>query len=137
MPIDTPTDIGAPLLTVLDGPHRGQSVLLSTGKTIVGREQDCRIQLHDLQVSRHHCVFLRDDYAVRLRDLGSRNGTFINGLRSRGEQIVRPGDVITLGQIRLQFTTASPGTAEDTMAISDQTIFGVQSAAGRKSRILM
>ncbi len=51
---------------------------------VVGRGDDCDIQLpkdqvHSL-VSRHHCAFQIDPPAIRVRDLGSRNGTYLNGV---------------------------------------------------------
>jgi serine/threonine protein kinase len=56
---------------------RGPAALL------VGRAEDCdlRVPADDRRVSRHHCAFDIDPPAVRVRDLGSRNGTFVNGVR--------------------------------------------------------
>ena len=62
-------------LKILGGKHQGKAIPLSTKKFLVGREQDCQLRPNSDLVSRHHCVFSIDDYAVRLRDLGSTNGT--------------------------------------------------------------
>jgi hypothetical protein len=53
-------------------------------------------------VSRHHCVFSIDDYAVRLRDLGSTNGTRVNGAVLRGEVMLKSGDQIGIGKMELE-----------------------------------
>jgi pSer/pThr/pTyr-binding forkhead associated (FHA) protein len=51
-------------------------------------------------VSRHHCALLLDDYTVRIRDLGSKNGTFVNGRRlAAGETILLQDDVVAIGVI--------------------------------------
>jgi predicted component of type VI protein secretion system len=50
-------------------------------------------------VSRHHCVFSIDDFSVRLRDLGSTNGTLVNGERIRKETVLSSGDRIIIGNL--------------------------------------
>ncbi len=50
-------------------------------------------------VSRHHCVFSVDDFSVRLRDLGSTNGTLVNGERIRKETVLTDGDRILIGNL--------------------------------------
>jgi pSer/pThr/pTyr-binding forkhead associated (FHA) protein len=54
--------------TVLSGPFRGQTFPIPRGKFILGREHDCHLVLDTNSVSRHHCVLLMDDYALRIRD---------------------------------------------------------------------
>ena len=50
-------------------------------------------------VSRHHCVFTLDDYTLRLRDLGSTNGTLLNEERLRGEAALKEGDRVQIGPL--------------------------------------
>jgi pSer/pThr/pTyr-binding forkhead associated (FHA) protein len=77
-------------LTIRDGKLAGKRYTL-TGrrKVMIGRGYDCDLQLADdpqlLCVSRHHCLITVGPAGVRVRDLGSRNGTSINGM-----QIGRP-----------------------------------------------
>src|SRR4051812_5211229 len=89
-------------LKILGGKHQGKLIPLSTKKFLVGREQDCHLRPNSELVSRHHCVFSVDDYVVRLRDLGSVNGTSVNGTQLRGEVILKPGDKITIGKLELE-----------------------------------
>lgn len=89
-------------LKILGGKHRNKAVLISSKKFIIGREQDCHLRPSSDAISRHHCVFSVDDFAVRLRDLGSTNGTRVNGETLRGEVILKSGDVIGVGTMEFE-----------------------------------
>jgi pSer/pThr/pTyr-binding forkhead associated (FHA) protein len=71
-------------LTIVHGPGEGTEFVLDRpGRQTIGRANDCTIQLPTnflfAQVSRHHCELDIDPPAVHVRDLGSLNGTFVNG----------------------------------------------------------
>ncbi len=68
---------------------------------IVGRGDTCDLILADTQISKRHCELRIDDDEVVLRDLGSTNGTFVNGNRVHHCSL-RAGDVVTLGECRLE-----------------------------------
>jgi hypothetical protein len=68
----------------------------------VGRSPDCDCLLGDPSVSRRHAELARDGDLWVLRDLGSRNGTWLNGVRVTGAAEVRPGDTVTLGGVRFR-----------------------------------
>lgn len=87
---------------VLGGKHQGRSIPINTKKFLVGREQDCHLRPNNDLVSRHHCVFIVDDFTVRLRDLGSTNGTRVNGELVRNERVLTDGDRITIGKLELE-----------------------------------
>ena len=89
-------------LKILGGKHQGKAIPLTTKKFLVGREQDCHLRPNSDLVSRHHCVFSIDDYAVRLRDLGSTNGTRVNGKPLHGEVTLKAGDQIGIGKLELE-----------------------------------
>ena len=87
-------------LTVLSGPLAGQTIAIPHGKLLVGREVDCHVRPDSALISRHHCVLLLDDYTLRIRDLGSRNGTYVNNHRiPSGETILINGDTVTVGEM--------------------------------------
>jgi adenylate cyclase len=69
----------------------------------LGRHPNNSIQLLDKIVSKEHCILEQRDGQVILRDLGSLNGTYINGERVRGEQVLRHGDEIALGSTRARY----------------------------------
>ncbi|KTR87077.1 DUF3662 and FHA domain-containing protein [Leucobacter chromiiresistens] len=75
---------------------------LGRGTTTVGRGSDCGIRISDNAASRKHLELIWDGAAGIARDLGSTNGSKINGQRFR-EAALSPGTVITIGQTSLQF----------------------------------
>jgi len=99
-------------LKILGGKHQGKGIPLSTKKFLVGREQDCQLRPNSDLVSRHHCVFTIDDYAVRLRDLGSTNGTRVNGKPLHGEVTLNSGDQIGIGKLELELVIRQRATAD-------------------------
>ncbi len=69
----------------------------------VGRGQDTVLRLDDAEVSRLHAVIEKVSSGWSVRDLGSRNGTHLNGERIIGERVLRPDDEIQVGGVRLFF----------------------------------
>lgn len=80
----------------------GTRHVLKRGTTTVGRGSDCGIRITDNAASRKHLELIWDGAAGIARDLGSTNGSKINGERFR-EAALSPGIVITIGQTALQF----------------------------------
>ena len=75
---------------------------LRVGTTVVGRGSDCDIRISDTAASRQHLQVIWDGRAGIVRDLGSTNGSKINGQRFR-EAALSPDTVITIGQTTLRF----------------------------------
>jgi adenylate cyclase len=73
----------------------------------LGRHPNNTIQLLDKIVSKEHCILEQRDGQFILRDLGSLNGTYVNGERVRGEQPLRHGDEIALGSTRARYDDGS------------------------------
>lgn len=94
------------VLKVVGGKQDGKLIPLGTKKFLIGREHDCHLRPNSESVSRHHCVITIDDFAVRVRDLGSSNGTYLNGTRIIGAQPANSGDRLTVGglEFELQYT---------------------------------
>ncbi len=86
-------------LRIAAGNKQGNSISLPQGKFLVGREEDCHLRPNSDLVSRHHCVFTVDDFSLRLRDLGSTNGTFVNGQRLVGAVNLKQGDRVLIGKL--------------------------------------
>lgn len=77
--------------------HRGTEFPLDDGSHLIGRGRDVAIVLHGAAISRHHARISVQGKTILLQDLGSRNGTFVNGIRVTGPQALRPGDRIEIG----------------------------------------
>jgi pSer/pThr/pTyr-binding forkhead associated (FHA) protein len=67
--------------------------------TVVGRRRDCDLRILSAEVSRRHCVLSIDDGSVNVEDLDSINGTFVNGSRVVGKQVLHPGDHLEIGPL--------------------------------------
>lgn len=87
---------------ILSTPEGTQSVELRQRNSL-GRHPNNSIQLLDKIVSKEHCIVEQRETGFVLRDLGSLNGTYVNGARVRGEAPLRHGDEITLGQTHARF----------------------------------
>lgn len=84
----------------------------------LGRHPNNSIQLLDKIVSKEHCIIeLRDGHWI-LRDLGSLNGTYINGERMQGERQLRHGDEIALGATRARFDDGTTQLPSRPMPVS-------------------
>jgi hypothetical protein len=87
-----------------NGPYAGKALQLPTGKTVtVGRNRDLELPLPDLRLSRRHCQL---DYGLDgfvVRDLGSTNGTFVNGERLQGEKVLHHLDLVVIGDTEMEF----------------------------------
>lgn len=89
-------------LKVVGGKQNNQVVPLPQGKFLIGREQDCQLRPNSELVSRHHCVFSTDEFGLRVRDLGSTNGTFVNGQRIEKQVELKAGDRVAIGTLNFE-----------------------------------
>jgi hypothetical protein len=85
-------------LVVRQGARAGTVFPLSTDSVVLGREEGVDISLRDPEVSRQHARVSWQAGTYVLEDLGSTNGTFLNGMQITGQRPLRPGDSIGLGQ---------------------------------------
>ena len=94
---------------VLQGPDKGRRFELPDTPTLVGRDSR-QLPLSDNTVSRRHAELVPGDEAWTLRDLGSSNGTYINGLRVTNRYQLKLGDQIRVGRTLMVFG-AQPGVS--------------------------
>jgi hypothetical protein len=80
----------------------GRRVSMGAEPLVIGRLPECDVVLADSNVSRRHAELRRKDDGVFVIDLGSTNGTRVNGTRVR-EQLLHNGDEVTVGSTRLTF----------------------------------
>jgi DNA-binding NtrC family response regulator len=86
-----------PALLLLTGPSAGLRFEVLSEATL-GRSPSCDISLQDGRVSRRHARVWREGAHAKLADLGSRNGTLVNGERIEGETVLRQGDRVQVGE---------------------------------------
>jgi hypothetical protein len=87
-------------VVIESGPQTGLTYVLGDGETAAGRAAESDIYLEDVTVSRHHAVFKVDGEGLTVTDLGSTNGTYVNGRRHEIAALA-PGDEIMLGKFHL------------------------------------
>src|SRR5262249_46070495 len=69
--------------------------------TLIGRDEDCDVRLEHKSVSKLHCVVVKTDGLLLLRDLGSTNGTRVNGQRVRRAALL-PNDTVSIANLKYQ-----------------------------------
>jgi pSer/pThr/pTyr-binding forkhead associated (FHA) protein len=113
-----------PKLIVINQRGITKLVPLPKGQTTVGRGSLNSVVIDAESVSRHHAVLMREGDTVRLHDLGSRNGTYVNEVRVQARRL-RHGDTISMGDCTLRFLADTPMHAEvsgrpDLMSLSSE-----------------
>jgi serine phosphatase RsbU (regulator of sigma subunit)/pSer/pThr/pTyr-binding forkhead associated (FHA) protein len=96
-------------LVLFEGPER-RAVVVGASPFVIGRSSESHLQLSDVQVSRRHAELRQDPSGWRIRDCGSRFGTFVNDVKTE-EGPLSPGDRIRLGQTELRVEPGDPGTS--------------------------
>src|SRR5512139_1725179 len=94
-----------PVLVGQTGPLNGQRWMLRKNIT-VGRDVTCEIMIPNRQVSRRHATFILSPEGVILEDLGSKNGTHLNGQILEASVLLKDGDIVQIA-LAQQFTFLS------------------------------
>jgi predicted component of type VI protein secretion system len=82
--------------------HKGTFFPVNQGDSLLGRSPECLIVLASERVSREHAVVRRIHCGLEIEDLGSRNGTWVNGTRIRRATVLQQGDEVQLGEDLLE-----------------------------------
>lgn len=96
--------------------NRAQVRRSLTGEVVLGRDPSCTVPLDDGYLSRRHCAVVRRGDKVWVRDLGSYNGTYVNGVRIHEECELLAGDVLKVGRTRL-FVDWGQGGVDDSVKV--------------------
>jgi hypothetical protein len=92
-----------PTLVVIEGSRAGQRVPVPNGQATVGRDPGCGIVFEDAGVSRRHAALATSQGVTTILDLGSTNGTWVNGARIAAPRALEPGDRVRLGSVSVMF----------------------------------
>lgn len=91
-----------PTLTILKGPQTGQTFVLDTPEVTIGRDPHSGVFLNDMTVSRHHAVLRLQNRTATVEDLGSLNGTWVDGAIVNNATL-QDGSTIQIGTFRMVF----------------------------------
>ena len=104
-------------LVVVYGKPRNTIKSLPPGDCLIGRGDECQVRTNSPLVSRQHCLVHVSSESAVVRDLGSTNGTLVNGKRIIHEHELAPGDLVQIGPVVFEFRDVSKETAEPAPAI--------------------
>jgi pSer/pThr/pTyr-binding forkhead associated (FHA) protein len=103
-------------LIVLAGAKEGLEIPLKKDKFLIGRAKECALRAGSEAISRRHCAIIRRESGYTVRDLGSRNGTLVNGEKISSEVPLKDGDELRVGPLTFRVAAAEskPATAGTT-----------------------
>lgn len=114
-------------LVLLARSGKQKSIPLPSRVTVIGRRHNCDLRIPLESVSRRHCQLAEEDNHFRLRDLGSKNGTLLNGQKVEEEKKVEAGDFIQIGaalfalQVEGKPEKITPPPSEKAKSMPDDT----------------
>jgi len=108
-------------LVILSEGFTGKAYDLTVVKTTIGRVDDNSFPIPEGSVSGHHCEVLLRGSEIVVHDLNSTNGTFINGHQVTGEAVLKPGQILRLGQVEIRLEDSSAQKAQP-KKLPDQTM---------------
>lgn len=111
------------LLRIANGKSNVRKVRLQSD-TVIGRSPECQLKVASNQISRRHCQIVIRDTLVAIKDLGSANGTFVNGRKVPAEIEIplTPGTRVMLGPLHFTVEYELPGMGEPTPVQTDEDI---------------
>lgn len=89
-------------LRVAQGAQAGREVIIPVAEFLIGRGEECHLRPRSDAISRRHCVIAVSDRQVELRDLGSKNGSYVNGNRVEGTCLLQSGDQVAIGPLNFE-----------------------------------
>ncbi len=106
-------------LVMHSGPTPGKTFPMEGDVLTIGREASNAIAINDAEVSRKHAQLVFQGGKYIITDLGSTNGTFVNGQRLTGQHVLQPGEIVSLGeQISLLYEVVAQVDPNATMISS-------------------
>jgi len=106
-------------LKILHGSNTGKFIKIPAPKCVIGRGDDCHLRPQSDAVSRQHCAIITTENEVTVRDLNSRNGTFVNGERVGEEAVLLSGDVLRVGPLEFELQIEQSAAKAKRSKVSD------------------
>lgn len=98
-------------LIVASGKSAGRAIAVKRSPLLIGRAEECDVRPLSEDVSRRHCAIHVGPADAWAEDLGSRNGTFVNGVRIKEKTKLADGDLVRVGALELKVSCAKPAVA--------------------------
>jgi pSer/pThr/pTyr-binding forkhead associated (FHA) protein len=118
-------------LVVIGGVHAGKEIPVRRARFVIGRSTECQLRLNGNLISRRHCVILLKDERIVVEDLGSTDGTFVNG---RKISVIEPqelnhGDHLAVGPMEFEVhISGAIGSRQPEVSTTEKTIADTQSS---------
>jgi pSer/pThr/pTyr-binding forkhead associated (FHA) protein len=97
-------------LLIHSGKLQGRKLTLPEGEIVLGRDESCQLRLNSNDISRQHCALTCTVAGLRVRDMGSANGTYVNDVAIEGEVLLHPGDLLRVGPMIFQVPHPKEGS---------------------------
>lgn len=94
-------------LRVVSGKNAGQEIRVPGKIFLIGRSSECHLRAGSDMISRQHCQLSVADSHAAVKDMGSRNGTFVNGQQITGEVQLKAGDKLKVGPLEFEIVLAT------------------------------
>ena len=102
-----------PSLQIQSGKHRGKRLKLTEAPIVIGRHESANLRIASSEISREHCRIHVAGGEVFVEDLGSANGTFVNGTPTVGATLLPPGGSLHVGPMAFQLVDPSASLESD------------------------
>jgi pSer/pThr/pTyr-binding forkhead associated (FHA) protein len=111
------------------GKNVGQEIRVPGKLFVIGRGDECQLRANSDMISRRHCELKVEDSYAAVRDLGSKNGTYVNDQLISGEVQLKPGDKLKVGPLQFEIVLAAGLTGK-----KHPPVKGVHEAAARSAK---
>ena len=118
-------------LKVLQGSNAGLEIRITKAEFVIGRKEGCHLRPRSDLISRKHTLIATTKSGVKVRDLKSRNGTFVNDERIEGERELKAGDRLKVGKFEFEVLIEQ---ASDSSKMSDPKEVAAKTASAAKQR---
>lgn len=117
-------------LIVRTGAQAGKELKIPAPHCLIGRSEECHLRPQIEAISRRHCMIVTNETEVIVRDLKSRNGTFVNGEQVEDEAVLLSGDILRVGPIEFEALIEQKASKPKQTAVKDIKEAVVRTAAG-------
>lgn len=118
-------------LVIASGKSAGKAIAVKRDKLLIGRAEECDIRPLSDEVSRRHCAIRIEPSVVWVEDLGSRNGTFVNGQRIAEKTKVYDDDLIKVGALELRVSGGTVRAAGEAVPKAEPTSWNDEDEVSR------